>query len=79
MYNFIPENISVFSELSYIRLLITQNLSLHSFYYLSMGSTYVTYVNRTGAKTTFKLAYCGYTYTRRAFSKAKDAEYLGVV
>ena len=30
-----------------------------------MGSAYVTYVNRTGAKTTLKVAYCGYTYSNR--------------
>ena len=31
-----------------------------------MGSTYVEYVSRVGAKTTLKLAYCGYTYYKKS-------------
>ena len=31
-----------------------------------MGSTYVEYINRVGAKTTLKLAYCGYTYYKKS-------------
>ena len=57
-----------FSNFSYYTL-IAYTISHFEF---DMGSTFVTYVNRTGAKTTFKLAYCGYTYTRRGFKPAKE-------